>query len=207
MKLTRRQQKAQKTKFNLFCNAVRMFDEKGYDNVTVEDICKASNVSKGTFYVHFDSKEDVLRSSFQSQLSDYLTAQYVTLIENHPDATLCEKLQNQVLSALKFCSIAGVELTTRAFMYNLSMQLNEKKMEQYMQKTIMSSFEGEFFTLISHCFEQNLFKPQFSQQEIYYMVISVLAGCMITWCYSGGKYDIVAVNKSAISYFIQDLFA
>lgn len=207
MKLTPRQQKAQKTKFDLFCNAVRMFDEKGYDNVTVEDICKASNVSKGTFYVHFDSKEDVLRSSFQSQLSDYLTKQYTTLIERCPDATLCEKLQNQVISALEFCNIAGVELTTRAFMYNLSMQLNEKKMEQYMQETILSSFEGEFFSIISHCFEQNLFKPQFSQQEIYYMVISVLAGCMITWCYSGGKYDIVAWNKPMISYFIQDLFA
>lgn len=207
MKLTQRQKQAQRTKFNLFCNAVQMFNEKGYDNVTVEDICKASNVSKGTFYVHFDSKEDILRSSFQSQLSDYLAEQYVTLIQNHPDVTLCEKLKNQAIAALEFCSIAGVELTTRAFMYNLSMQLNEKKMEQYMEKTLLSSFEGEFSSIISQCFQQNLFKPQFSQQEIYYIVISMLAGCMITWCYSGGKYDIVAVNKPTISYFIQCVFA
>lgn len=206
MKLTQRQQKAQQTKFNLFCNAVKMFKENGYDNVTVEEICKASNVSKGTFYVHFNTKEDILRSSFQSQLNEYLQESFIEFTNNNPDCTLSDKLKNQMISALKFCNITGVELTTRAFMYNLSMQLNDKKMEKYIEETFFSTFEGEFSVMISECFERKLFKPQFSKQEIYLMIVSFLSGCMISWCYNGGKYDIVDLNKNAISYLINSIF-
>ncbi|HWF77536.1 MAG TPA: TetR/AcrR family transcriptional regulator [Caulobacteraceae bacterium] len=35
--------------------------EKGYDAVTVEDICAAANVGRSTFYAHFSSKEDLHR--------------------------------------------------------------------------------------------------------------------------------------------------
>lgn len=40
--------------------AQKMFFEIGYDNTTVNAIVDELNVGKGTFYYHFDSKDDIL---------------------------------------------------------------------------------------------------------------------------------------------------
>ncbi len=57
---TKRQIQAQETKQKLYENAIKLFDEKGYSSVTIEEICALSNLSKGTFYVHFNSKHDIV---------------------------------------------------------------------------------------------------------------------------------------------------
>lgn len=48
------------TKQELMEIALELFEEKGYDNTTIEDIHTKLGVSKGAFYHYFDSKEDML---------------------------------------------------------------------------------------------------------------------------------------------------
>lgn len=40
--------------------AWKLFEEKGYEETTVDEIIEATNTSKGTFYHYFKSKEDLL---------------------------------------------------------------------------------------------------------------------------------------------------
>jgi AcrR family transcriptional regulator len=39
--------------------------EEGYQNVTVEQVVGRANVGRSTFYMHFSSKEDILRKSIE----------------------------------------------------------------------------------------------------------------------------------------------
>jgi AcrR family transcriptional regulator len=55
-----RAQQKRATHDRLFEIAMRLFDERGYDAVSVEDVVRAARVARGTFYVHFPSKDDVL---------------------------------------------------------------------------------------------------------------------------------------------------
>jgi AcrR family transcriptional regulator len=54
-----------------------MIVEKGYDAVTVEDICRAADVGRSTFYAHFTGKDDLHRSGLATlrvQLLDHQAA-------------------------------------------------------------------------------------------------------------------------------------
>jgi AcrR family transcriptional regulator len=64
----RRERKAVTTRLKLFRCALRLFAERGFSNITVEDITEAADVGKGTFFNYFDSKDQVLSVMAEIQL-------------------------------------------------------------------------------------------------------------------------------------------
>ncbi|MFZ5967255.1 MAG: TetR/AcrR family transcriptional regulator [Bacillota bacterium] len=70
--------------------AEKLFIEKGYEETSVEDILKASGLSKGGFYHYFKSKEEVLAESI-NQLAERLLEEVKDIIED-PGLNALEKL-------------------------------------------------------------------------------------------------------------------
>jgi AcrR family transcriptional regulator len=64
----RRERRAAETRLRLFRCALRLFAERGFPNVTVEDITEAADVGKGTFFNYFVSKDHVLGVMAEIQL-------------------------------------------------------------------------------------------------------------------------------------------
>lgn len=50
--------------------AADLFRTKGYDATSVDDIVLAANLAKGTFYYHFQKKEDLVLALQESQLKE-----------------------------------------------------------------------------------------------------------------------------------------
>lgn len=65
-KLTSRQKQAIETKLRISEAATKLLKNTSYDLIKVTDICKEANVSVGTFYHYFESKDMMLISSYYS---------------------------------------------------------------------------------------------------------------------------------------------
>jgi len=76
----RRQRRAAETRLRLFRCALQLFAERGFPNVTVEDITEAADVGKGTFFNYFESKDHVLGVMAEIQLGKVREA--VTLADS-----------------------------------------------------------------------------------------------------------------------------
>lgn len=51
-----------RTRKSLHQALISLILEKGYDSITVDEICQTANVGRSTFYLHFTSKDDLKQS-------------------------------------------------------------------------------------------------------------------------------------------------
>ncbi len=57
--------KGRTTKLAIMEAAVTLFMQKGFNNTPVREICQLAKVSKGTFYLYFEAKEQVIDSIYE----------------------------------------------------------------------------------------------------------------------------------------------
>ncbi|MBS1989901.1 MAG: TetR/AcrR family transcriptional regulator [Cyanobacteria bacterium SZAS LIN-3] len=69
----RREDKREATRQEILNAAAELFRTKGYDSTSVDDIVVAANLAKGTFYYHFQKKEDLVLALQESQLKEGAT--------------------------------------------------------------------------------------------------------------------------------------
>jgi AcrR family transcriptional regulator len=88
----RREEKRDLTRQQLLTSAGELFAERGYDATSVEDVAERANLSKGTFYYHFETKEALVVELRRSMLAGTVDQTYALLAQGQPPITVLEKL-------------------------------------------------------------------------------------------------------------------
>lgn len=83
----RRLRKKERTRRAIFDAAMSLFSERGFDGVTIEQICDAADVAKATFFLHFPTKGALIFEA-TARLSQELQE-----LLSEPSATAREDLQ------------------------------------------------------------------------------------------------------------------
>lgn len=76
------QERSQITRDSLLEAALELFAAKGFAQVSVREIVEKAGVAKGTFYVHFEAKEDILMALMHATMLNY--QQRIELLEREP---------------------------------------------------------------------------------------------------------------------------
>jgi AcrR family transcriptional regulator len=87
-----RARKRDETHRRIYQTGMRLFQERGFDRVSVGDIASASKVSVPTFYAHFQNKEHiVMQMPTQDEVDAILSAQPT-------DVPLAERIRSGILA-------------------------------------------------------------------------------------------------------------
>ncbi len=67
---SRRDRRKRETRGRIYAAAMRLFLERGFEAVTVEEICAAADVARATFFLHFPTKDSLLVEYGRQALDD-----------------------------------------------------------------------------------------------------------------------------------------
>ena len=109
-------QKDNETKRRIIQVSLALIKEKGYDQVTLNEICAAAQISKHTFYYYFSSKEDVLRGFFEIP-KEITTQRLMSILEADSGV---EQLWKLMEPHIDFFHEQGPEVVKRIFIANLN---------------------------------------------------------------------------------------
>lgn len=98
--LNKHQQKTEQTKRKLLAAARRVFSRDGFDGSRIDDIARLAGFTRGAFYAHFKSKEDLFFALLEEQSEIWMERVRTKLSGNPTD--------EQVLAVLRESWIAGL---------------------------------------------------------------------------------------------------
>ena len=111
--------KTNETKNRIIATALELIKKSGYDNITINEICKASGISKHTFYYYFSSKDDIL-------LKFYTIPREITM-EKLPEILTAENYFEQLWLIMEpsvdFFVVNGVEIVKCIFVANITREV------------------------------------------------------------------------------------
>ena len=189
------------TREQLISKAMDLFRSEGFGNVTIERICKECDVTKGSFYHHFQSKSDIITSYLAKEQNHYLSIAEKIINVKKASAQLWMVLEHGI------DRVAG--LGPDIFKHHLLNNIN-----QGFGNTILDFFIGnredilEYHKLANSIIEKGQADSEIRRKpakDLSFAFFSGFLGILTGWCVANAAVDIKADAKKLFEVvFISD---
>ena len=174
--VTDRSLRAIRTRKKLYQSAEKLIDKHGYDNVTIEDICKKANVSVGAFYHYFSSKMDIIVEIFR-QIDDY----FEDNVGHVPGENAYETIEAFFRHYAKFHTDQGVGHTGRILKADGALFLDKTR---YTYTRLIE--------LVAVAKADGVFNKDADPGAVVDYLLAIARGLLFDWTLSRGEYDLEA---------------
>ncbi|WP_326553866.1 TetR/AcrR family transcriptional regulator [Micromonospora sp. NBC_01813] len=91
------------TRRSLIASALELFEQRGFDRTSVQEIADQARLTKGAFYHHFESKDDLLRHIQEEYLEAQLAAiQQIEASSDDPRVRVAELIRFSLTSVAEY---------------------------------------------------------------------------------------------------------
>jgi AcrR family transcriptional regulator len=186
----RREEKARKTKTAIVDNALRLFRERGYDDVSVEEITRAAGVAKGTFYSYFSVKSDIIVEEFWK--IDRYYAQYADR-NLRRYATPTAKLEAFTRAQMRYVRDKVGNENLKILYVNQTLQTGEEK--------VIVNPQRQWYRIVANIIAEGrqagVFRADQSPEDLARGFNRSMRSVFLDWCIADGSFDLV---KEGIHY-------
>ena len=194
-KISRKQQ-AENTRRKVAETALRLYASSGYDQVAVDDICREAGVSKGTFYVYFASKDQVLVEEFLALDRSYLDL----LSEIDKIDTVTGRLLAFGRYSLRHISGLGKDYLKVAY----SSQMAPGRGPSPLASQARASHEIAL-RLVAEAQESGELRSDLPAEEIALALVRSIRGVVIEWCLLDGGFNLERAGEPLLKILLDGL--
>ena len=181
--------------------ALQLFSVKGYFNTSISDILKATGLTKGGLYCHFQSKEEIWYAVYEEAVQIWRNITFEDTAAIKDPLKRIEKICQNVMQNY----LGGNVFKGGCFFVNMLVELTGQSPS--MSRQILRGFV-QFSKLLqiwlSEAAEKGLLKPDLNLREIADYIIISLNGAATLYIASRDK-AICEQTLSQLTFYIQQL--
>lgn len=174
------------TKDKIINTAYALFREKGYNNVTILDICRACGITKTTFYYHLRSKEEII-SNFYESITMSIANQLVDMLSAD---NYWEQLMICFESLIKSSEQMGADLISQLLIMNLNKDMGTYDFNEQLTKMAV--------LLIEKAQKAGQIRNQSPAEPLYRAAAYVFTGYETMWCIKEGNFNRIVHVRHAL---------
>ncbi|NLC26008.1 MAG: TetR/AcrR family transcriptional regulator, partial [Fastidiosipila sp.] len=158
-----RKEKAIQTRNKIYESAEQLFSQDGFENVSVDKIVKHAGVAKGSFYVHFESK-DALISILINDHVNQVDQDYKSYLESLSSDKKADEILLLLVGKIADVITNHIGHERMAILYRV--QLGNDMMKDKAAIDYNRELYTMFHDIIQRGIEKDVFYPQLSGKEI-----------------------------------------
>ena len=178
--MTNRQENALKTKQNLLDAAIKLIEKNGLNDLNIENITNAAGCAKGTFYVYFPHKEDIV-----FEICRELFERIEKRMQKMTDKNLIDRLHYYFESFMAEVERYGINIC-REWIRGV---IDPNKAPENMDNTKWQFDIDMLYGILNRAVKEKELKADTPIDVLANVIIAELYGMMICWCMSDGVFE------------------
>lgn len=193
--LSRQQQKSLETRSRIFSAAKQILKKKGYEALSIKNICEEAGVSNGSFYHHFKTKDDLLSYYIEEQPN--INPDLLELPASPDEAR--RTIVFVYLNYVRYCKELGVE-----FMANYYTPKN-----QSLNPLIRTERSYPIVTVTNYlqkCSDAGIISLKYPLEDISTDIRMIVIGNVFEWCLKNGNADFETNMSRSLETYLNGAF-
>ncbi|KRM59109.1 TetR/AcrR family transcriptional regulator [Secundilactobacillus malefermentans] len=176
----KREDNAIATRKKLLDTADQLIVQRGYENISVDEIVKTAGIAKGTFYNYFERKEDLIFELSKEHFANVIDDNEAV------SGDAFDVIKNYLVDYMTVIENSKIELARQWISYVSASSANRNKW-----KFDVQSFERILMKLI----DAGKLKITTPVHQIAQLMLTEMYGILLTWCISPETVNPVTTVK------------
>ncbi len=180
------------TKKNILNETIQLIQNNPQGNITINDICNASGITKSTFYYYYHSIDDVINSTLSS-INE-------RIISSIPSVLLEKTCTNQILKTFTIMHECISEMGPGIISLRYTYLLKNKNLNDFPDNEPAYSF---IISLLQKALETQELHSTKNAKELTESCFFLARGVCFTWCIQNGNFNLTEHCQKELSTYLK----